>query len=95
MGTVFRESPSSALDSVRMGGLPRLVLAVKYLILGQKHEAIYQYQTGIDRICNAGDYAPGGNFDHMYPGWRIPETTHRQMLWKRATKVRKDTRETA
>jgi len=79
---VFREPPT-ALDNVRMGGINRLILAAKYFLLLEKHEALRQYQTGIDRLRNTGDYTPGGQFDHMYPGFRDADTTYRQMLWKR------------
>lgn len=83
MGTAFREPPSSALDEVRMGCLQRFWLAFLWRIAGQRHESEFQFQMGLDRMRDTGDYAPGANFDVMYPGWRDPDTTHRTIRWKR------------
>lgn len=74
----------TALDEVRTGGLNRLWQAMVCLWLRSPHRARYEWQMGIDRLTDSGDYAPGGHYDTLLPGWRDHDCDHRRVAWNRA-----------
>ena len=80
----------TALDEVRTGGLNRLWQAMVCLWLRCPHRAMAEFQIGIDRLTNSGDYTPGGHYDTIVPGWRDPDCACRRVLWNRAVAAEND-----
>jgi hypothetical protein len=80
----------NALDEVRTGGLNRLWRAMVCLWLRCPHRARYEWQMGIDRLTDSGDYAPGGFYDTMFPGWRDHDCDYRRVRWNRAVALPND-----
>ncbi len=80
----------TALDEVRTGALNRLWRAMMYRWLGCQHRAMYEWQMGIDRLTDSGDYTPGGFYDTLLPGWRERDCDCRRVAWNRAAAPEND-----
>ena len=80
----------NALDEVRTGALNRLWQAMVCLWLRCPHRARYEFQMGIDRLTDSGDYEPGGFFDQQFPGWRDHDCDYRRVAWNRAVALPND-----
>lgn len=58
------------LEDIRTGVLPRLWQAMVYRWTGYPYAAAAEFEMAWQRMTGTGDYAPGGHFDRIYPGWR-------------------------
>ena len=94
MSDVTEDYHSAALAHGRMGCLQRYSRAARWWVglnlrlTDKKQEFYYELQMGLDRMRDTGDYAPGGNFDVMYPGFRNVETNHKKMIWQRLVRMK-------
>lgn len=77
-----------ALNQARMEWFEWVWKGIQERRIGNKHEALANWEMAKHRFFGTGPYAKNGLYDNVLPGWDDYELDHRQVDWRRRTMPR-------
>ena len=77
-----------ALNEARMEWPELLWRSMMNRWIGNRHQAMVEWELTKHRFHGTGPYAKDGSYDKILPGWNDYELDHRQVDWRRRTMPR-------